>query len=65
MIGTVGTIIGNAEINISQMQVSREIQRGGRAMMALCLDEPLPAECYQKILAIPDMYKALIVRLVR
>ncbi|HEY82897.1 MAG TPA: phosphoglycerate dehydrogenase [Dehalococcoidia bacterium] len=65
MIGAVGTIIGNADINISQMQVSRGVQRGGGAMMVLCLDEPLPEECYQQILAIPDMYKALVVKLAR
>jgi len=63
MIGAVGTIIGNAGLNISQMQVSRGIQRGGKAMMALCLDEPLTTECHHQILAIPDMYKALIVKL--
>ena len=65
MIGAVGTIIGNADINISQMQVSRGVQRGGGAMMVLCLDEPLTAECHQQILAIPDMYRVLIVRLTR
>jgi D-3-phosphoglycerate dehydrogenase len=65
MIGAVGTIIGSAGINISQMQVSRGVQRGGKAMMVLCLDEPLTPECHQQILAIPDMYKALIVKLAR
>ena len=65
MIGAVGMIIGDAGINISQMQVSLGLQRGGKAMMALCLDEPLPAECYKRILAIPDMYRALIVKLAR
>jgi D-3-phosphoglycerate dehydrogenase len=65
MIGAIGTIIGDADINISQMQVSRGVQRGGGAMMVLCLDEPLPEECYQQILAIPDMYKALVVKLAR
>lgn len=63
MIGAVGTIIGDANINISQMQVSLGLQHGGKAMMALCLDEPLPKECYQRILAIPDMYRALIIKL--
>jgi len=65
MIGAVGTIIGEAGINISQMQVSLGIQRGGKAMMALCLREPLATECYQRILAISDMYQALIVKLAR
>jgi len=63
MIGVMGTIIGNADVNISQMQVSRGIQRGGGAMMVLCLDDPVPAACYQEILAIPHMHRALIVKL--
>jgi len=63
MIGAVGTIIGNADINISQMQVSREVQRGGGAMMVLCLDEPITEECHRKILTIPGMNKVLIVKL--
>lgn len=65
MIGAVGTIIGDAGINISQMQVSLGLQPGGKAMMALCLNEPLTKDCYQRIKAIPDMYKALIVKLAR
>jgi len=65
MIGAVGTIIGDANINISQMQVSRGVERGGQAMMALCLDEPLTKERYQRILNIPDMYKAFVVRLAK
>ena len=65
MIGAVGTIIGNANVNISQMQVSRNVQRGSGAMMVLCLDEPLPVECYQQIVAMPDMHKVLIVKLAR
>jgi D-3-phosphoglycerate dehydrogenase len=63
MIGMVGTAVGNADINISQMQVSRGVHRGGGAMMALCLDEPLTEGCYQQIRAIPDMYKVLTVKL--
>ncbi len=65
MIGAVGTIIGDAGVNISQMQVSLGLQPGGKAMMVLCLDEPLPKECYQRILAIPHMFKALVVKLAR
>ena len=59
----VGTIIGNADINISQMQVSREVHRGGGAMMVLCLDDPITEECEKQVRAIPDMYKVLIVKL--
>jgi len=63
MIGAVGTIMGNAGINISQMQVSRDVQRGGSAMMVICLDNPLTADARQRILAIPEMYKVSIVKL--
>ena len=63
MIGVVGTIIGDADINISQMQVSRRVHRGGGAMMVFCLDDPMTEECCQKMRAIPDMYKVLIVKL--
>ena len=63
MIGVVGTVIGNANINISQMQVSRGVHRGGSAMMVLCLDDSITEECYQQIRAIPDMYKVLAVKL--
>jgi D-3-phosphoglycerate dehydrogenase len=65
MIGAVGTIIGDSGINISQMQVCLGLHRHGKAMMALCLDEPLTDECYQRILAIPDMYEVRIVKLAR
>ncbi len=64
MIGAVGTIMGNAGINISQMQVSREVRRGGAAMMVICLDDPITAEARQRMLAIPDMYRVHIVKLV-
>ncbi len=63
MIGVVGNVIGNANINISQMQVSRGVHRGGGAMMVICLDDPITEECYQQIRAIPDMYKVLTVKL--
>jgi D-3-phosphoglycerate dehydrogenase len=63
MIGEVGTTIGNANLNISQMKVSRGVSRGGGAMMVLCLDDPIYDECYRQICAIPDIYKVLIVKL--
>jgi D-3-phosphoglycerate dehydrogenase len=63
MIGAVGTIIGNADINISQMQVSRGVHRGGGAMMVFCLDDPMTEECYRQMRAMPDMYKVLTVKL--
>jgi D-3-phosphoglycerate dehydrogenase / 2-oxoglutarate reductase len=63
MVGSVGTIVGNADVNISQMQVSLGVQREKNAMMVLCLDKLLPPECLQKIVAIPGMNKASIVQM--
>jgi len=63
MIGTMGTMLGDYDINISQMAVSRGIKRGGGAMMVLCLDDVIPDECYQKVVSIPDMYRVSLVKL--
>ena len=63
MIGIVGTIIGNADINISQMQVSRGVQRGGGAMMVLCLDQPLTEDCHRQLQEVRDINRLLTVKL--
>ena len=63
MIGAVGTIMGNAGINISQMQVSRDLKRGGNAMMVMCIDDPMSLDARQRIQAIPDIYKVHVVKL--
>lgn len=43
VIGRVGTLFGAAGVNIANMTVSRT-RRGGKALMALTLDSPPPAE---------------------
>jgi D-3-phosphoglycerate dehydrogenase len=43
VIGRVGTLFGEAGINIANMAVSRT-DEGGRALMALSIDTPAPAE---------------------
>jgi D-3-phosphoglycerate dehydrogenase len=65
VIGAVGSIMGGAGINISQMQVSRGVHRGGKAMMVVCLDDPITSEAHRRIRAIPDMYEVHIVKLAR
>ena len=65
MIGAVGSMMGSANINVSQMQVNRGLERGGKAMMVLCLDDPLTPELHRQLLAIPDMYKVHVVKLTR
>jgi D-3-phosphoglycerate dehydrogenase len=48
MIGLVGTLLGQADINISSMQVGRRAPRG-QALMLLAVDEPVPPEVVERI----------------
>jgi D-3-phosphoglycerate dehydrogenase len=48
MIGLVGTLLGEADINISSMQVGRKTPRG-EALMLLSVDEPVPATVVERI----------------
>jgi D-3-phosphoglycerate dehydrogenase len=57
ILGAVGQVTGDADINISAMHVGR-LKPRGQALMVLALDEPLPEEIRKKILAIPDIYSA-------
>lgn len=62
MIGTIGTILGANDINISSMQVGRQ-ERRGRALMLLGLDEcPTPEQCAE-ISAVDGIEDLRIVRL--
>jgi D-3-phosphoglycerate dehydrogenase / 2-oxoglutarate reductase len=48
IIGLVGTLLGEADINISSMQVGRQAPRG-QALMLLSVDEPVPPEVVERI----------------
>jgi len=61
-IGAIGKITGDADINISSMHLGR-LKRRGQALLVLTLDEPLPEEVQQRILAIPDVYSVKMVEL--
>ncbi len=62
LIGAVGKITGDADINISYMNLSR-LKPRGQALMILALDEPLPEEQRQQVLALPDVYTAKQVKM--
>jgi D-3-phosphoglycerate dehydrogenase / 2-oxoglutarate reductase len=47
VIGRVGTLFGEAGVNIANMAVSRT-RRGGKALMALSLDSPPPGEVVER-----------------
>jgi D-3-phosphoglycerate dehydrogenase / 2-oxoglutarate reductase len=54
MIGRVGTLLGDGDVNISAMQVGRRGRRGD-AIMILNLDEPLSRELEAQIKSIRDV----------
>ena len=50
MIGRVGTLFGEAGVNIANMAVSRTRQ-GGKALMALSIDSAAPPELVERLRA--------------
>jgi D-3-phosphoglycerate dehydrogenase len=62
LIGAVGKITGDANVNISSMHLGR-LEPRGQAMLVLTLDEPLPEKQQQMILSLPDVYSVKLVKL--
>ncbi len=62
VIGAVGKITGDANVNISSMHLGR-LKPRGQALLVLSLDEPLPEKAQQQILAIPDVHSVKLVAL--
>ena len=62
MIGKVGTVLGDNDVNIASMEVAREKVRGP-AMMILELDDELPKAVLEKVRAIPDLKTATAIKL--
>ena len=57
VIGSVGTILGEAGINIASMEVGRK-EAGGLALMCLTVDSPIPAEVLDRIVSAVGMKSA-------
>jgi D-3-phosphoglycerate dehydrogenase len=62
MIGKVGTILGEAKINISTMQVSRT-EIGGMAMMVLATDRPADAATVDRLRSLPGISDVRVIDL--
>jgi len=62
LIGAVGQVTGDNDINISAMHVSR-LKPRGTALMILALDESVSEECQRKLLSIPDVNTVKVVRM--
>ncbi|GAY77100.1 D-3-phosphoglycerate dehydrogenase [Sporolactobacillus inulinus] len=54
MIGNVGSVLGKGKINIGSMYVGRETI-GGKAVMVLTVDKPVPEAIRSDILRINDL----------
>jgi D-3-phosphoglycerate dehydrogenase len=64
IIGRVGTIFGQYQVNIAQMSVGRESDApGGDAIGVLNLDSTPPAEALAEVLAHPHILSATVIRL--
>jgi D-3-phosphoglycerate dehydrogenase len=62
VIGKVGSILGNEDINIAGMHVGRKTARG-RAWMILAVDSPIPPPVLKKISKLDSMYRCVPVEL--
>jgi D-3-phosphoglycerate dehydrogenase len=62
MIGAVGRLLGEADVNISSMQVGRSGPRA-RALMLLSVDDPIPPEVVERLRTIHDLDAVKVVKL--
>lgn len=62
IIGAVGTLTAQYDINIATMQVGRKVVRG-RAVMVLAVDSPVPLEGLEKIAQVDGVYDVRMVSL--
>jgi D-3-phosphoglycerate dehydrogenase len=54
IIGRVGTLLGNNDVNIATMQVGREVI-GGSAIMVLSIDKSAPKEVFTALSSLPEI----------
>ena len=62
LIGKIGSLLGNYNVNIASMQVGRKIVRGD-AVMVLMIDDPLPDGLLTEIMNVPNVTDAYTVNL--
>ncbi len=62
MVGAVGTLLGQHDINISFMRVGRDEVRG-RALMVLGLDDEMSPELLHEMESMPDLYSARMAKI--
>ena len=55
VIGRVGTVLGDAAINIGAYHLSRRRQKGDESLAAIVIDHPPPAGVLERLAALPDV----------
>jgi D-3-phosphoglycerate dehydrogenase / 2-oxoglutarate reductase len=60
VVGAVGSLLGEAGINIANMQVARQTE-GGEALMGMAVDSPIPQEVLDKIVERVNMSDARLI----
>jgi D-3-phosphoglycerate dehydrogenase len=60
VIGRVGTLLGEAHINIASYHQSR-LAQGGDALAAISVDDPVPSDVCRRLLSLPDVRSATVV----
>ncbi|HMC54588.1 MAG TPA: phosphoglycerate dehydrogenase [Gemmatimonadaceae bacterium] len=60
VIGRVGTVLGEAHINIASYHQSR-VARGGKALAAISVDDPVAETVRQRLLSLPEVLSATVV----
>ena len=62
IIGRLGSLLGNFNVNIASMQVGRRMVRG-EAVMVLNIDDPLPSGLLDEVVHIQGVTDAFVVKL--
>ena len=62
VIGRVGTLLGNHEINIAEYHQAR-LSRGGEALAAVSVDGDVNETVREALLELPEVSAAVVVRL--
>ena len=63
IVGKLGTILGQGDVNISNMSLSRHTEGETKMALTICeLDQEPPAEILAQLQADPDIRKAKVVR---
>jgi D-3-phosphoglycerate dehydrogenase / 2-oxoglutarate reductase len=62
IVGRIGTVLGDAGVNIARIQLSR-VAVGGQAFSMINIDSPAPPEVLQQLRLIPHVLSAALIRL--